>query len=141
MKWKLGEFTYLGDWVSASGVCEADVTARPSCGWVKFGEFCELLYGRRFLLRLKGAVCKSYVRPIILYGSEARCLNESEMEIVRRMERSMVRAMCGVQIKDREKYTDLMFMLGLKESIDQLALTISARCYGHVLRREDGHVL
>ena len=37
-------------------------------------ECCELLYGRIFALKLKGAVYKSYVRPEILYGSEAWCL-------------------------------------------------------------------
>ena len=56
-------------------------------------------------------------------------------------ERSMVRAMCGVQLKDRKSSTDLMFMLGLMETIDQLAMAISVHWYDHVLRREDGHVL
>ena len=32
-------------------------------------------------------------------------------------------------------------MLGLNEIIDQLAMANSVRWYGHVLRREDGHVL
>ena len=50
----------------------------------------------------------------------------------------MVRAMRGVQLKDRKGSTDLMFMLGLKETIDQLAMANSVRWYGHVLRREDG---
>ena len=58
-----------------------------------------------------------------------------------RTERSMVRAMCGVQLKDRKRSMDLMFMLCLKETMDQLAMTNSVRWYGHVLRREDGHVL
>ena len=49
--------------------------------------------------------------------------------------------MCGAQLKDRKRSTDLMFMLGLSESIDLLAMAHSVRCYGHVLRREDGHVL
>ena len=29
------EFTYLGDRVSTGGGCEAAVTARTRCGWVK----------------------------------------------------------------------------------------------------------
>ena len=29
-------------------------------------------YGRRFPLKLKGTVYKSYVRPAILYGSEGQ---------------------------------------------------------------------
>ena len=34
-----------------------------------------------------------------------------------------------------------MFMLGFNKTIDQLAMSNSVRWYGHVLRREDGHVL
>ena len=82
------EFTYLGDRVSAGGVCEAAVTARTRCGWVKLRECGELLYGRRFPLKLKGAVYNSYIRPAILYGSEAWCLKESEMVILRSTEDS-----------------------------------------------------
>ena len=73
------EFTYLGDRVSAGGGCEAVVTARTRCGWVMFRECSELLYGRRFPLLLKEAAYESYVRPVKLYGSEAWCLDESEM--------------------------------------------------------------
>ena len=79
------EFTYLGDRVSADFGCEAAMTARTRCWWVKFSECGELLYGRRFPLRLKGAVYRSYVRSAILYGSEAFCLKEGETEILRRI--------------------------------------------------------
>ena len=75
------EFTYLGDKVSTVGGCEAAVTARTRCWWVKFKECGQLLYGRRFTLRLKGSVYKSYVRPAILYGIETWCLKENEMKI------------------------------------------------------------
>ena len=51
------------------------------------------------------------------------CLKESEMGILRRTERSMVSAMCGVQLKDRKRSKDLI--LGLDETIDQLAI---AKC-------------
>ena len=57
------EFTYLDERVSTGGGCEAAVTARTRCGWIKCRECGELLYGRRFPLKLKGAVYKRYVRP------------------------------------------------------------------------------
>ena len=60
---------------------------------------------------------------------------------MRNTERSMVTEICGVQIKDRKRSTNLMFMLSLNETIDQLAMTNSVRRYGHVLKRKDGHVL
>ena len=53
----------------------------------------------------------------------------------------MVRVMCGVQLKNRKRSTDLMIIQGLKETIDQLAMANSIHWYGHVLRREDGQVL
>ena len=49
--------------------------------------------------------------------------------------------MCGVQLKDIKRSTDLMFILGLKETVDHLAMANSVHLYGDVLRREDGHVL
>ena len=36
---------------------------------------------------------------------------------------------------------DFMLMLALSETIDHLAMASSVCWYGHVLRREDGHVL
>ena len=75
------KFTYLCDRVSAGGPCEAAFTARTRCGWVKLRECGELLHGRRFPLKLEGAVHRGYVRSAILCGSEARCLKESEMGI------------------------------------------------------------
>ena len=47
-------------------------------------------------------------------------------------DRFMVKAMCVVQLKDRKRSMDLMFMLGLNETIDQLAMANSVCCYGHV---------
>ena len=43
--------------------------------------------------------------------------------------------------KTKKRSSDLMFMLGLNETIDQLAMVNCIRWYGHVLRRKDGHVL
>ena len=49
----------------------------------------------------------------------------------------MVRTMCGVQLRDSKTSMDLMFILGLGEAMDQLAMANSVRWYGHMLRRED----
>ena len=49
--------------------------------------------------------------------------------------------MCGLQLKDRKRSTNLMFTLGLSEIIDQLTMANSVHWYHLVLRREGGHVL
>ena len=63
-------------------------------------EWCELLCLLWFPIMLKGSVYKSYSRPAILYLSDVWWLSENEAGIFRRMERSMVKAMCGVQLQD-----------------------------------------
>ena len=47
--------------------------------------------------------------------------------------------MCGIQLKDKNRYKDLMS--GLNENIDHLSMASSICLYGNVLKRGDGHVL
>jgi len=44
----------------------------------------------------------------MLYVSETWCLRENEMAILRRTERSVVRTMCGVMLKDRKNTKELV---------------------------------
>ena len=63
------------------------------------------------------------------------------MAILRSTERAMVRVMCGAKLMEKKGTEDLMEMLGLKETGVQMAKTNGVRWYGHVLRRDDGHIL
>ena len=49
--------------------------------------------------------------------------------------------MCGVKLKERESFEELMDRLGLRERVEQLAKANGVRWYGHVLRREKDNVL
>ena len=66
---------------------------------------------------------------------------EREVRILQIMEKSMLRAMYGIQLKDRQRSKDLTLMLGLNEAIDQLAMASSVRWYGQVLRQRYDLVL
>ena len=46
-----------------------------------------------------------------------------------------------ITAQSRKRTIDLIFMLGLKQNTDQLALAYTVHWYGCLLRREDGHVL
>ena len=65
------------------------------------------------------------------------------MEILRRTKRAMVRAMCDAKLMEKKRTEDLMEMLGLKETVVQMAKANRVRWYGNpnVLSRDDGHVL
>ena len=73
----------------------------------------------------------------MLYGSETWCLRENEIAILRRTER----AMYGAKLMEKKRTEDLMEMLGMKETVVQMAKANGVRWYKHVLRRDDGHVL
>ena len=66
-------------------------------------------------------------------GSETWGLRENEIAILKRAERSMVRAICSVKLVDKRSIVELMDMLGLKEAADKLARANDVRWYGHVL--------
>ena len=53
----------------------------------------------------------------------------------------MLRAMCGAKLMDKKRTEDLMEMLRLKETVVQIAKAKGVRWNGHVLRRDDEHVL
>ena len=67
-------------------------------------------------------------------------MKENEMAILRRTERAMARAMCGKKLMEKKRRENLMEMLGLKETVVQMTKANEVRWYGHVLRRDDGHV-
>ena len=112
------------------------ITTTTRLGWVKFRECNEILLGRRFPLKMQGRVYRSCVRSVMLYDSETWCLRENELEMLKRTERAMVRAMCGVKLMDKKNSDALMNMLGLEETLEKLAKANGVRWYGHILRKK-----
>ena len=131
------KFTYLGDRLNATGGCETAVTARSRIGWINFRHCSKILKGGRLSLKMKGKVYKSCVRSAMLYGSEAWRLREKKMAILRRTERAMIRATCGVKLLDQRNSEELM---DIKESLNRMAKASSMQWYDHVLRKEDENV-
>ena len=123
----VNEFCCLKDRLNASGGCEVAVTARVKIDWVRFRECGELLLGNKFPLKMKDKIYHCCIRSAILYGSEAWCLKEYQKAILRRTKRAMVAAMCDQKVVDRKTTEELMDMLGLKKTIDQLATANGVR--------------
>ena len=63
------------------------------------------------------------------------------MAVLRRPKRAMVREMYDTKLMEKKRTEDLMEILGLKETVVQMAKVNGVRWYGHVSRRDDGHVL
>ena len=92
---------YLGDRLNASGGSEAAVTARTRIGWIKFRKCGELLYGRKFSLKMK--------RKILLELPKiSNAVWELEMAILRRTKKAIMREMCGVKMIEKRRSQELM---------------------------------
>ena len=57
----------------------------------------------------------------MLYESETSCLRENEMAILRRTEKAMMRAMCGVKVIKKRRSQELVSLVGSKDTLDGLA--------------------
>ena len=98
----------------------------------------KLLYGKRFLLKQKGAVYKSCVWPTVL---NLFIVPEIKHDGNFMKDSSMVRAMCGVQLRDRKPTKNSMHWLAFNETINQLVIANSVHWYGHLLWKESGNIL
>ena len=49
--------------------------------------------------------------------------------------------MCDAKLMEKKSTEDLLEMLGLKQTVVQMAKASGVRWYRHVLRKDDGHVL
>ena len=94
---------------------------------MEFREYEELLYGRKFSLKMKERIYQSCIRSAMLYGSETWCLRENEVATLRKTKNTMKRAMCGVKMIEKRRSQELMSLLGLKNTLDGLARASGVR--------------
>ena len=132
MMWKLTEFRNLGDRINSSG-CEAAVTSIIRIELAKFRECQDLLCRKTFPQKIKTILYNSCVRSAMLHENETE---QNEIGISQRTEGAIVRNMSGVKLMDRKSTKDLMQMLELVETVDQLAKANVVHWYGHVLRKD-----
>ena len=133
---RCGSFCYLGDTLSESGGASLAVTSRMRCAWKKFNEFRPLLKQKHVSEKLKGRLYASGVRTSMIYASETWALRKEDLMRLVRTERQMIRAMCGVTVRDKIKSVDGLSRLGI-ESVETIIRRNRLRWYGHVARKEE----
>ena len=94
---------------------------------------CEKVLHKKFLLKMKGKMYQICVRSTTLYESKTWCLRERQMELLRRIERAVIRAMCEA---DRLKNTrELTHMLNVTVPIERMISAATVIWYEHILQR------
>ena len=118
--------------LSAGGGAEASTITRIRSGWKKFRELLPLLTGRMFSHKTKGKLYSACV-SVMLYGSETWPLKEDDINRIARTEKTMIRWMCNVTLRDRVPSDELRTRLGITNIVDMLRRS-RLRWFGHVER-------
>ena len=104
------KFCYLGDTLGAGGGAEEVARARVRCAWAKFKELSSILTAPGASYRIKEKIYKACAQSVLTYGTETWAMEKANLQSLERMERMMVRWMCGVSLKDRKCSVDLFWM-------------------------------
>jgi len=93
--------------LSVDGDADAAVEARIRIGWNKFRQLVPLLNNNDVSLIVRGRLHSSYVRSSMLHGSETWPVRKENVVALQRAETRMVRWICGVKLKDRQRSKEL----------------------------------
>ena len=91
---------------------------RVKYAWGKFRELTPILTARRASLKLKGKVYRICVQSVLVYNSETWAMKAEDMQRLERIERIMIRWMCGVKLSDRKANEELLIRLGIESISD-----------------------
>jgi len=85
--------------IAAEGGAGGASRARVRCAWAGFGELTPVLTSGGASFNVKGKVYKASVQQVLTYGSETWPVKTEDMRRLERMERMMVRWMCGGSLR------------------------------------------
>ncbi|XP_045492918.1 uncharacterized protein LOC123700390 [Colias croceus] len=137
---KVSQFKYLGSMISSDANIDADVTHRINVAWQKWRSLTGVLCDPKMPIKTKGKVYKTAVRPALMYGSECWAIKKAQEQRVHVNEMKMLRWAAGVTRLDkvRNEYIRGSFKVApISEKLTEQRL----RWYGHVMRREENHVV
>jgi hypothetical protein len=132
------KFCYLGDMIGAGGGVEDAVRTRVRCAWGKFNLLSPMLARRGASLKVKGRIYVSYVRSVLIYGSETWPVKVEDVRRLERTEKAMLRRMCGVRLARRINSEVLYKRLGV-ERVEEVVRRSRLRWFGHLERMESGN--
>ena len=97
------KFCYLGDTLGAGGGADEAARARVRCAWAKFKKLSPILTALGASYHMKGKIFRASVQSVLTYGTETWAIKAENLQSLGRAKCMMVRWMCGVSLKDRQR--------------------------------------
>ncbi|XP_060067396.1 uncharacterized protein LOC132547631 [Ylistrum balloti] len=124
-------FCYCGDMLSSGDGCELAVTTRCKSLWEKFRELLRMLTSKYLPITTRGRLYSTYIRPMLLYGSDTWAVTAATLKRFRCNDRVMLRWICLVKPKDNVPIEFLLDQLDIKD-ISEILQTSRLRWFDHV---------
>ena len=134
------QFCYLGETMTCEAGAETALRTRITTAWGKWREIASLLVNRKIPLRSRVYIYCACIRPVMLYGAETWPTTREMERILRSSDCKMLRYMAHLKWEDRVTNEEVMRRCGVEDVISKLRRD-GLRWYGHIKRREEGHVL
>ena len=96
-----------------------------------------MLYKEKASLKLRGALCKSYVRSALsTYGAKCWALKVEDEKKLKTTEMKMLQMICEKTLKDKIKNEKILEKMGVKR-LEEFLREQRLRCLGHVERMDE----
>ena len=133
---QVDNFKYLRAFIKSGGRCTTEIKSRIVQVKAAFQKIKSIICNKSLSLNVRKSVLKSYIEPVLLYGSESWNVNEQIKKKLEATEMWFLRRMLRIPWTARVTNNDC-----LKEANETRTLytTIGKRqtaFFGHVVRRE-----
>ena len=131
-------FRYLGTDIHENGKLNEEIGHRVREGEKVGGALRAVWRNKKMSVKAMKGMYEAIVVPTVLYGSEAWVLNARDVSRVEAVEMRCLRSMCGVTKYDRVRNERIREQTGVQMRMGERAEQARLRCYGHVMRMDEG---
>jgi hypothetical protein len=133
------KFKYLGSMLVGDGGLDLEISTRKGKALARFEQFDRLWGTKHLSLSTKVHVYRSYVLPILLFGSESWALKVAQLQKLERVHSYCLRRLLGVKLSDRHSNVHIRKQCGIA-SLATILASYRLRWLGHVGRMEHGRL-
>ena len=135
-------FCYVGNELSASCSSEMTVVGRTRIGRMRFRKCGEsFVWKKVFVENERESVSDLSKIGNTIIRKRNMVFERKRSGIIKKNRKSIIRALSGVKLIDRNNTKELMRMLDVAVPIERLVRATTLRWYEHVMQREEGYRL
>jgi hypothetical protein len=128
-------FKYLGTLITADGRCIKEIKSRVAQAKATFHKMKNILCNMSLSIEVRKRVLRSYIEPIMLYGSEAWTINRLARNHIEATEMWFYRRMLRTPWTDKKRNDDILKEVNSKRELHTRIRRRQSTFFEHIMRR------